>query len=441
VTALVAIAFLVPLTVIVGSTVRQRVVASAFQSASAIGPILVVTTEPGDIRRVVASTGPGAAGRMAVFLPGAFTGAVPDDSGPDVIGKVTVPAADVAQASRTRRSFTASVAGGVAVLQPVLLDSDRVAVVAVQVPDAELDRGVLRARLILVALALALVAGSVAVADRLAARVVRSAGDLSRAAAKLGAGDLSVRITPEGPAELQEAATAFNLMAARVRSLLDAERELSADLSHRLRTPMTALLLSSRAVEDGEVGEQVRASVRQLEEEITQIIQRTRASDHPPVRCEDPIGVLRERLEFWGNLAEDENRLWTLRAPDAVPALALSGEDLAAAADVLIGNIFAHTPPGRSFTVGVSDAPEALEVTVDDAGLGIADPQRALRRGASGAGSTGLGLDIARRLAESTGGTLRIGSSPMGGARVELILRRLPKQPEQRRRRTRRQIR
>ena len=65
----------------------------------------------------------------------------------------------------------------------------------------------------------------------------------------------------------------------------------------------------------------------------------------------------------------------------------------------------------------------AVLVLVADAGPGIADPDAALRRGSSGAGSTGLGLDIARRVAESTGGGLRIGLSALGGAQVQLRLR------------------
>jgi signal transduction histidine kinase len=64
-----------------------------------------------------------------------------------------------------------------------------------------------------------------------------------------------------------------------------------------------------------------------------------------------------------------------------------------------------------------------------DAGPGIADPDAALRRGSSGAGSTGLGLDIARRVAESTGGGVKVDRSALGGAQVQLWLRTGPAAP------------
>jgi signal transduction histidine kinase len=66
----------------------------------------------------------------------------------------------------------------------------------------------------------------------------------------------------------------------------------------------------------------------------------------------------------------------------------------------------------------VSDA----GLLVDDAGPGIADPAAAVRRGVSGAGSTGLGLDIVRRVAEAAGGRLAIDRGPLGGARIALLL-------------------
>jgi signal transduction histidine kinase len=422
VTGLVAVAFLVPLAIIAGNTVRDRVLAEAGRNAASIGPVLALTTDPRDVQRVVASTPTGARGQMTVYLP-----SYPASG--SVVGPATANGTDVLQAQQSGRSFTARVPGGLAVLQPVVLDGGRLAVVEVIVPDADLRRGVWPARAILVLLAIVLVAGSVAVADRLAARVVRAARGLSSAAGRLGSGDLDVRIKPEGPAELREAAVAFNTMADRVSGLLAAERALAADLSHRLRTPLTGLLLVTRSLDDSPGAREVRAAGARLEEEIDKIIRETEEGRRArPARC-DAADVLRERVAFWGALAEDQGRRFALHlppSPDAAGGAAVvpvSGDDLAAAADALIGNVFMHTPPGTPFAVTLVTRPGAVHVVVSDAGPGVADPEAALRRGASGAASTGLGLDIARRLAEDTGGRLQLRRSAMGGAEVDVVLR------------------
>src|SRR5690606_41037260 len=96
--------------------------------------------------------------------------------------------------------------------------------------------------------------------------------------------------------------------------------------------------------------------------------------------------------------------------------------DLAAALDALLGNVFRHTPEGTAFAVDVHNGEDAVIVLVSDAGPGIPDPEAAMARGqGSGSdGSTGLGLDIVRRLAESTGGDVRIGHSVLGGTEVRV---------------------
>ena len=87
--------------------------------------------------------------------------------------------------------------------------------------------------------------------------------------------------------------------------------------------------------------------------------------------------------------------------------------------DALLGNVFAHTPDGTSFAVRLAPRPGGgALLVVADAGPGLPQGSPALRRGASGAGSTGLGLDIARRGAEQAGGGLAVGRSTAGGLEV-----------------------
>jgi signal transduction histidine kinase len=96
----------------------------------------------------------------------------------------------------------------------------------------------------------------------------------------------------------------------------------------------------------------------------------------------------------------------------------VSASDLAVMFDSLIGNAFAHTPEGVAVRVSIRDRGSLTLVEVEDGGAGIPDLSL-VARGASGAGSTGLGLDIVRRTTEAAGGSMTVGTSAdLGGAAV-----------------------
>ncbi|MFF5259343.1 sensor histidine kinase [Actinomadura viridis] len=415
VTSMVALAFLIPLALAVREIARDRALTSAERQAGALGPVLAVTEDPGALQRAVASTHAGAARRMTLHLPGGTV--IPKAAGE---GSRARPG-QVAEATRRGRAYTTRITGGWTLLQPVALEDGRTAVVEVVIPDADLSRGVGKAWLLMTAVAAALVAGSVAVADRLGARMIRSTRRLAEVAAAFGDGDLGIRIEPDGPPELVEAGLAFNAMADHVVQLLAAEREMAADLSHRLRTPLAALRLNAEALGDGPVADQTREAVDRLEHEVDQIIRTVRK---PTGRgsC-DAAKVLRERVKFWSVLAEDEGRSCELIGADAPAELPLPATELAAAVDALLGNVFRHTAEGTGFAITLHVGRGLTGILVADGGPGITDPQDALRRGRSGGGSTGLGLDIARRAAEATGGHLRIHRSVLGGAQVQMWFR------------------
>jgi signal transduction histidine kinase len=91
--------------------------------------------------------------------------------------------------------------------------------------------------------------------------------------------------------------------------------------------------------------------------------------------------------------------------------------------DALIENVFSHTPVGTAFTLSLGVQGDLIQLVVEDEGPGFSDEEGVLMRGASFGGSTGLGLDIARRLAVSCGGDLRLETRPAGGARVVVSMR------------------
>ncbi|MFC8779605.1 sensor histidine kinase [Streptomyces nigra] len=419
VTTMVVLAFAVPLGLVIREMARDRAFSNAERQAAAVAPALSITTDRDQLERVVASAGSGSG--MAVHIPASGKTAAVD------LGRRRAADGDIATVRRLGRASTTEVPGGSTLLQPVALSTGEIAVVEVYVPDSEVTNGLATAWAVLAGVGIALIVGSVAVADRLGVRMVRPAQRLVEGAHELGEGKLGARVPEEGPTELRLAAVAFNAMADQVVQLLANERELAADLSHRLRTPLTVLRLNAASLGDGPAAEQTRAAVAQLEGEVDTIIRTAREAKPqtvaagPGAGC-DAAEVVRERMAFWSALAEDEGRKVRVAGVDRPVRIPVARADLAAALDALLGNVFRHTPEGTAFAVDVHNGEDAVIVLVSDAGPGIADPEAAMARGhGSGiAGSTGLGLDIVRRLAESTGGDVRIGSSVLGGTEVRL---------------------
>lgn len=404
VTSMVALALVIPLALVAAQIARGRALADAHQQAASIVAVLAVSDERDVLAHAVAATSAGSAGRLVVDVPGQSP-----------VGSPRASSADVDLARGQRRSAVAPAPGGVVYLQPVVLDGNRTAVVEVYVPNGDLHRGVAPAWLAMAGLAVLMVGGSVLVADRLGARLVAAARELAGAARAFGRDDLTVRVTPAGPPELVEAGAAFNAMADRVVAFVDAERELAADLSHRLRTPLTALRLDAERVPDGAVGDRIRGAVLALEDEIDAIIMGARRPAADRVSdTTDLVEVLAERLAFWAVLAEDHQRPWRVVGGHTPVWVAVPREDLIAALDALLGNVFQHTPQGTAFEIRLS----GRTLVIQDAGPGIADIEAALRRGVSGSGSTGLGLDIVRRVASGTGGSVQIDRGSLGGARI-----------------------
>ncbi|MET7673134.1 HAMP domain-containing sensor histidine kinase [Micromonospora luteifusca] len=424
--SLVALAFLIPLGLSLREQRRDEAIADAARRSAVVTGALAVSTDPAVVERAVVASAEGAPTRPVVHGLGL------DESAGRASGS------DLDRARSDRRSLVVDVDGGVVRLDPVVL-GDRAAVVEVFLPDSTLGEGAGGTWLLLFAVGAAMAGAAVLVVDRVAARAVDSTRGLVKAALSIGDGDLGVRVEPTGPRELAEAGYAFNRMADRLDAARTDERELVADLSHRLRTPLTVLRLDAEALEsdDTSVGSfspaeldrlrgirRIRQAIVTLEGEIDVLIKTTRkavAHEAGPAMC-DVSEVVRDRMVFWAALAGDQNRPHRvngaqLRIPAPVPRA-----ELAAALDAVIGNVFRYTPQGTAFEVAVSRRDGYVAIRIDDAGPGIANPDRALRRGASDQGSTGLGLDIAKRVALQANGSVSIDRARLGGASVVMLL-------------------
>lgn len=409
-TSLVVIASVVPLGLLVDRQAESSALTRAELVTQSIGSELA--------RRLDASTALQTATVAQAVLaaydgPGWLSVVLPDDT---TFGSPT-DITPVVQTARAGRAVTSIVDGGAEVVAPVVT-ADGTVVVRLMLPADALDVGVRRAWIVLVLLGATLVAVAVFAADRLGRGVIGPTQHLAETANKLGSGELTARADVGGPREIAQVGQALNRLGARVQDLVEAERELVADLSHRLRTPLAALRLEIEA--DPDHDPRVFDHLDRVDEAVTDLIKAARqGSDRPRVEETNLSELLRDRMIFWQVMADEQERRFQIEIEDDL-RVPLTPEEAAAAVDVVLGNVFAHTPAGTAFTVTLERSSQTGVVfRVRDHGPGVDGPE-VLERGASGADSSGLGLDIARQAATRAGGTIDVSNAAGRGTVVTL---------------------
>jgi signal transduction histidine kinase len=338
--------------------------------------------------------------------------------------------AKVLDARNTGRARVDDVSGGSQILVPVSRGGSSALpaatpVIRVVVDEPGLDSVVGLAWGLLAVLGLALLAGSLVVVDRLGRSFVQPIRQLADHTQSLGRpGATAPTPVIDGPPEVQELASAVDRLVGRIQLLLARERESVADLSHRLRTPVTALRLRVEGVADPDLRERLGSDLDALQATVDEIVREARRSEREGLDPQtDAVAVIADRVRHWEALAEDQGRPWATDLATTGPLLRASRADLEALVDVLLDNVFSHTADDDAVRITLTATDDHLELVVDDAGPGLPAGLDATGRGESGAGSTGLGLSIASRTAEDSGGAVTTGASDMGGARVAVTLR------------------
>lgn len=413
VTSLVVLAFVVPLGGLVRDLAHDRASSAAERDAEGIARFLAVVAPSRGVEETVDALGGQALSEFPVSV------ILPDET---VIGAPLLEGEDLAAAAEGS-TVRVALDGGEAVYVPVLQADGSNVVVRLFVSDSELREGVVVSWVTLAVLGLVLIGIAAFISDRLARSIVAPVEDLSATAAALGHGDLGVRVQPAGPKEIHDVGVEFNQLAERVNQLLQQERETAADLSHRLRTPLTAVRLDAEALPDGPEKARLLDDIDDLVRHVDFVIREARREvRRQPGVHGDVAGVLGDRLDYWAALAEEQHRTVSATIAPGPVVVPMAVDELRVMVDALVGNVFAHTPEGTAVSVGLSVADGAAQFTIEDDGPGFPDAS-VLRRGASGGSGTGLGLDIARRTAESAGGFLVVTrSGRLGGAAVGVTL-------------------
>jgi signal transduction histidine kinase len=305
-------------------------------------------------------------------------------------------------------------------------DGERVVgVVRAAIPQAAAASGTRRSWLGMIGLAGAVLGVSALVAAVRARQLARPVGGLAQALVRLGRGDFSVRATPSGIPEIDEAGASFDATAERIGTLVTRERAFTADASHQLRTRLTGLRLGlESALLDP--GADARAALRtavaeadRMESTLEDLLALARdvASDRGPLG----LPALLDELErSWRGRLAAEGRPLRIRTDEPLPTAYASAAAVRQVVDVLLANAAAHG--AGAVTVRARGLP-GVAIDVSDEGSGVTGPPDSVfsRRSDAAAGHS-IGLAMARSLARAEGGHLAL-RAPGPGPVFTLLLR------------------
>ncbi|MFC1936146.1 sensor histidine kinase [Chloroflexota bacterium] len=263
---------------------------------------------------------------------------------------------------------------------------------------------------------------------------------LTEAASHMAQGDLSQRVAISGSSELVTLGETFNSMAESLEEAEQHRQALTADIAHELRTPLAVQRANLEAMQDGIYPLDQENLERVLEQNsmLAQLVEDLRTlalSDANELELNteptDVISLVKHVGDQFKRQAEREGITLTVERLSSPPNLNLDPRRVSQILNNLISNALRYTPSGSEVKLEIETAAEVVLVRVRDNGPGIppealphiferfyrADPSRARHEG-----GTGLGLTIARRLAQAHGGELTAANQPDGGAVLTLSL-------------------
>jgi signal transduction histidine kinase len=288
--------------------------------------------------------------------------------------------------------------------------SQRAHVVAAA-PMSELNERQRHVWLVVGALAAAGIAAAVLLALIQGRRLARPLERLARTSSRLGTGDFSARAAHSRVPEIDAVAQALDASAVRIARLIGREREFSANVSHQLRTPLTALRLrleelatTSGAAEARDEIERALEQTDRMERTISELLAASRGAGRD-VRELALDELVREHAAAWRQIFAKSGRRLTVSAPKRVLAVASAGA-IGQALDVLLENALRHG--AGTVVLALEGLPAEARISVSDDGPGIPEDARTaiFERGSSLTGGTGVGLSLARALVEADGARL-----------------------------------
>jgi signal transduction histidine kinase len=392
----------VPLAIVVQRFYDDQAVADLHRRAAESITEIVLPLDARELAAVVSESD----------APGPFT--VYDASGRRVFGHGPATADAAVRAALAGDATTGRGDGEVVVAAPLTQRTSEAVVGAVRVTqdDAVVDAKVRRAWLAMVlAVGLALL-GAVALARSQGRRLAEPIAELARHAEDLGRGEFGAPPPSAGIPEIDTVATALSASGERLASILARERGFSAEVAHQLRTPLTGLRLrlerlAAEAGASPELGG-VLDEVSRLEGTVEHLLALSR-DRQPSSSALEIAGVLDALATRWASRFDDAGRRLVVDAGTATAAVTVRGSFVSVSQilDVLVDNGLRHGAGDVRVRARAVGGGTVVEVTDD--GPGIPDPRGLFDR--AGGDGHGIGLGLARRIAEAEGGRLLLATA------------------------------
>ncbi|MFF1305253.1 ATP-binding protein [Streptomyces sp. NPDC058307] len=286
--------------------------------------------------------------------------------------------------------------------------------VIVEEPRSSVTREVGRTLLIIGLVALLAVIAAVLLAIRQANKLASPLTDLAETAERLGSGDPRPRHKRYGVPELDRVADVLDSSAERIARMLTAERRLAADASHQLRTPLTALSMRLEEItltdDPDTVKEEANVALTQVER-LTDVVERLLTNSRDP-RAGNAVTfeldeVIQQQLAEWRPAYRSAGRAIVSSGKRHLTAVGTPGA-VAQVLAALIENSLMHGGGTVALRTRVTGNQAVIEVTDEGPGVPADLGARIFERTISGRNSTGIGLAVARDLAEADGGRLEM---------------------------------
>ncbi len=274
----------------------------------------------------------------------------------------------------------------------------------------------------------------------LARSIVRPIRTLTAATAAVAQGELGLQVDIRARDEVGELAQAFNRMSADLARASHLRRQMTADIAHDLRTPLTVLLGYTEALAEGKLkgNPQIFGIMHDEAQHLQRLVEDLRTlslADAGELRIErQPIAPrsLLERAQAAHQAAATAAGLTLdIQAEAALPPIDVDPERMMQVLNNLIANAIRFTPAGGRITLAAMADTGRVYLQVRDTGVGIpaADLPYVFERFYRGdkarntaSGESGLGLAIARSLVEAHGGTITVSSEEGKGTTFTMAL-------------------